>query len=518
MPEPSLSELVSIQGDANLGTTGMTDFVPDTRYLNEMKFEAAKFKAQMDFQKYTQFLNNFKDITKEGKDLASMDLAPEDRTKLQRDMANIFSEIAKDPKSALGGTKMYDIQSKLQKLTSDATQSKQDNAFDKYHRAFLDRTPDMKTDENKAKVEGYLKNQPLGARQPYILDPAAPEFDGEKLFEGILKQSTRPFSENYLNPKDDEGKTLMGYLKTETGDEVNPKAVQSLWDLALQHPDAAKSIQKRYDKLPPKIKEQYEANGGLPTFFSEYGKQMLDAHFPEGSYTPTKQGNYRFNRKSDFKADPNYMKAAELAERKRQHNDEMDYKWSALEKGDKEDKDTADSVINEATSIINKGQETVVEIEGEPEKVLRIGDPFLLQKFGNIDKDGNATNVPDVIEYNKDKNQVRLVYYDGETKSGKRIIDESKTKTLDQRGWLKEIAKRTSPNKDLGGVNKIVDNVLSKNGDSLYGIATKKTVAADKKQNSNPETEYSNITETNKGKIGIKNGKWYDIKTGKEIK
>ena len=29
---------------------------------------------------------------------------------------------------------------------------------------------------------------------------------------------------------------------------------------------------------------------------------------------------------------------------------------------------------------------------------------------------------------------------------------------------------------------------------------------------------YTNITETNRGQIGIKNGKWYDIKTGKEIK
>lgn len=32
-----------------------------------------------------------------------------------------------------------------------------------------------------------------------------------------------------------------------------------------------------------------------------------------------------------------------------------------------------------------------------------------------------------------------------------------------------------------------------------------------------PSTEYTNITETNKGKIGVKNGKWYDIKTGKPI-
>lgn len=31
------------------------------------------------------------------------------------------------------------------------------------------------------------------------------------------------------------------------------------------------------------------------------------------------------------------------------------------------------------------------------------------------------------------------------------------------------------------------------------------------------QNEYTNITETNKGTIGVKNGKWYDIKTGKPI-
>ena len=33
-----------------------------------------------------------------------------------------------------------------------------------------------------------------------------------------------------------------------------------------------------------------------------------------------------------------------------------------------------------------------------------------------------------------------------------------------------------------------------------------------------PKEEYTNITETQKGTIGVKNGRWYDIKTGKEIK
>jgi hypothetical protein len=28
-------------------------------------------------------------------------------------------------------------------------------------------------------------------------------------------------------------------------------------------------------------------------------------------------------------------------------------------------------------------------------------------------------------------------------------------------------------------------------------------------------SEYTNLTETNKGTLGLKNGKWYNIKTGK---
>lgn len=42
------------------------------------------------------------------------------------------------------------------------------------------------------------------------------------------------------------------------------------------------------------------------------------------------------------------------------------------------------------------------------------------------------------------------------------------------------------------------------------GVAEKKSAV--------PKKEYSNVTETSKGTIGVLNGKWYDIKTGKEIK
>ena len=58
-------------------------------------------------------------------------------------------DIAKNPKSALGGQGMFDIQQKLQKLQSDATQSKQDKAYDYWNRQHLAINPSMATDENK---------------------------------------------------------------------------------------------------------------------------------------------------------------------------------------------------------------------------------------------------------------------------------------------------------------------------------------------------------------------------------
>lgn len=318
MPEPSLSELTNIPSDASLGTSGLTDFVPKMHEVNAQIYDAAKFKANMDWQKYQQFLANFKDVVKQGDDIAKMDLAAPDREYLQKQAADIFSEIAKNPKSSLGGQGMFDIQSKLQKLQSDATQSKQDNMFDAYHRAFLDRVPDMKTDTNKAKVESYLKDQKLGTRQPYMLDAPDPEFDANKLFSGIVKSSTRPFSENNINPVDVNGQPLKGYIQTETGDEVNPKSIRALWNLALtDNPDTARAIKKRYDTLPADIKKVYDANGGVAKFFDDLGASHLQAQFPDGSYAPTKEGNYRFNKKSDLKVDPNYLGAEKLAEQVR---------------------------------------------------------------------------------------------------------------------------------------------------------------------------------------------------------
>lgn len=127
--------------------------------------------------------------------------------------------------------------------------------------------------------------------------------------------------------------------------------------------------------------------------------------------------------------------------------------------------------------------------------------------------------MPDVINYDKDKNQAILIYYEKEkaiaeslgepkkTASGKRIVE--KEVPVDQRTWLKHIAKRSFPNKDIGKINTIVDDVLEKNDNSLYKIA--------KNSSGVPEAKYKakmadgSIISSPDGK------KWYD-KSGNEIK
>jgi hypothetical protein len=68
------------------------------------------------------------------------------------------------------------------------------------------------------------------------------------------------------------------------------------------------------------------------------------------------------------------------------------------------------------------------------------------------------------------------------------------------------VSKTTSPTNRKQVVDSNINEVLGESNNK-----NQRTTAP--KQSS----EYSNVTETNKGTIGVKNGKWYDVKTGKPI-
>lgn len=153
-----------------------------------------------------------------------------------------------------------------------------------------------------------------------------------------------------------------------------------------------------------------------------------------------------------------------------------------LAKSDNQDLLAADGVLREITDIINKGDMTANQVDvvdsntGRTKRVFKIGDPNILQKFGNIDKDGTTTNVPDEARYNPATNEIDLVYFQRDdegvikpTKTGGSYIKESKT--LNSRTWANLVSQRTFSGQDRGAVNEIIQSVITKNGGDLYKIA-----------------------------------------------
>ena len=466
MAEPTYSEIVNTPVNPTTGSGTAAVVIDNSDEIARLN-QQAQYKAESDWRKYNMFLHNFKDLAKDANTIAALPVATTDRPILQKQMIDIMGEISKNPASALGGKGMFDIQQKLQKLTSDAHESKANNAFDLAHRQFILAHPDFNTDDNKSTIESYLKDKPLGSREPYMLD-ATPKFDlGKFVQTGYeLPGVKSPYANAGVTP---DGQNIF----EDTGEVWNPEPFNKYFTGGLQRPDIRKAAQNLYNQLPPEKKKAYEQGEGVPLekFWDDIKKTYTP---PEGTYI----------KKRDLKGNPNYLEKEKLAQKAANDRAEMGLKWANynLEKSKvsgagKEDFVNAKSVLDEAVSIIQKGEEFPVEIGGgKTETRLRISDPTLLNTFGNIDKEGKVTNIPDVIEYDKNKDQAKLVYYDKEkTASGKNVI--VKEVPLDQRTWLKHIAKRSFPNKDIGKVNSLVEDVLNQNENSLYKISQKKDLS-----------------------------------------
>lgn len=468
MATPSLGEL------SNLGQPVRVNpepYIIDTKSTIDVLNNAANQKAQYDWKKYLNFQDNLKEAYKNLDDTSALKAAQEDRPMLQQEMGKVFSEIADNPEAFSGkNPQLYgQIQSKLSKLKSTATQSAQDKLFDDVHRSYLAQKPELNTDENAALVQGYLK-KPLGQREAYTLSMPT-IFDPNAYAADLIKQES--VTSKFANP--DEVTPDNQFIKTgEEGTISKRDSFLNLWDNGYGNQkdkyghSIQKAINERYNMLPPEIKKQYPTE---KDFFHHMGELYFNSN----------KDLINVTKGSELKANTNYVNPQELALKRAtvaQGWARLNLDKAKLDKENDADVVGADSVLREATSIIDKGTEVTVQDfdgKGGTKKVVEIAEPTLLQTFGTIDKDGTTTNVPDVVQYDKDKGQLNLVYYqkdiDGTIKkvNGKRqVVDR---KPLDERTWLKTIAKRSNPNKDIGTVNSLVDQVLTKSGNSLFKVS-----------------------------------------------
>lgn len=137
---------------------------------------------------------------------------------------------------------------------------------------------------------------------------------------------------------------------------------------------------------------------------------------------------------------------------------------------------TVQDIIKNATPIelVERGNNTG-DVKGVT-KLKEIAEPALMKEFGNIDKDGNITNVPDKVLYDEKTNQLSLLYYqkeDGEIKINEKTNNPFVERRigLDANEWMSNIVRRRNPNKDIGGVNAIVQQIYTKNGRNLVELA-----------------------------------------------
>lgn len=147
--------------------------------------------------------------------------------------------------------------------------------------------------------------------------------------------------------------------------------------------------------------------------------------------------------------------------------------------GKQEDLLSADTVLSEVSSLINKGDannEPILDYT-HPMSTLfgkktasdkfEITDPTLVKQFDDIFKTFDDKGVlhkasADLVRYNKKNDEFELTY--------KYQDGGEETKKIDGRTYLAFKVKQKFPNKDIGEINNIIEKVYKKKG-SLYNIS-----------------------------------------------
>lgn len=492
----SLSQINAFNPDPQLGSGQPSVVIDNSQAINNV-LNAANIKANYDWQKYQQFLTNQQNFYKNLGDLSKVEIATPDRPAIMSGYKQILQQAMEHPEIFHGrNQKLFgELQAASGQLMQQATESKVNRLYDLSNREYLAKNPELNTQENAQKIQEYW-SQPLGNRQNYILNiPGL--FDPNELAKTINAQIEQSYANIGLvggveNVEGQPPKITPGekYIYEEKGKAYDPKKFMTIadqmYDLADKRGNQLRTeVTNRFQQLDPSIQQQYQ--GDPKKWYLDLMQQRV---------TPKAVTD------KNLKENDNFYKAEEL----RQGWARIGIDRDKLNKEKGDDLLGADTIINEALAIIDKGETTIAQNykgeQGRYQKLKVIGEPTLLESFAKIDKDGKLINQPDEVNYNPDNGQLDLVYFKknattGETdygKDGEKLIKE--TKSLDERTWLKMIAKRSFPNKDIGNINSIVEQVYQKGGNSLTSLKSKLSGAStDKPSVAKTVVDYDSATQ-----------------------
>jgi hypothetical protein len=276
---PSLGELSNINVDPERGTgTPAVVFTGGQEMVNNLN-QNARFEADNDMKKYQLFQNNLKEAYARGDAIAATDVAPQDREAIQKRLADVMGEIGKNPKDFFkGGANATKLTEALQKVQIDANKSKQDRIYDIAHRDFLERNPNLQTDENKKRIEDF-SNKSLEDRKPFILE-MPPVVDIGKLKDDIIGSDGVTTTGIGARPYGTDGK----FNQTYETKSVKYEPFKQKWNLAIDlHPEIKRYAQNLFSKLPPEQQKQ--------TNVSDYWSALGDRAFGQkGDYNSESNG------------------------------------------------------------------------------------------------------------------------------------------------------------------------------------------------------------------------------------
>jgi len=490
--EPSLGELASAgQSMTPVADTAVTSQTELVRNLTQ----AAQFKAENDWRKYNDFQKRLGDFYQNQHDVEKLDVMDEDKEDLQKDAAKLYEQIANNPGAFSGRNPQAwaEVNKTYGNLLSRATQSKQDNLFDKANRKYVVDNNELNTDENKSIIEGY-KKAPLGSRQAYTLS-LQPVFDANSYAETLKGQVEKQYSPEQQTTMvgfdQATGKPIpgQGYLRETTTSKIPFQDYIGKWNASLNMQTDKNNqpikgwAKKQYDTLPADRKDP-KSDSYVPfeKFWEDIGTNL---------YGSTKDDKGKVKdiiktTKDEVKADPNYLKDKTLAQQDksldetRRHNKAMEgLGWERIKSGNEEDDSQAQGAIIEIGDVVANATRPenlkfVIDTKGNRQQLGTVSDPDLIKKYTTLDKDGKSTNPPDDVLIDRTSGQMSLIYYkkndEGEIQKspqGAEIIQKSLP--VNTSTWVSAVVGRNEGTKNKGKVINTVQKFYDKLGGVYQG-------------------------------------------------
>lgn len=539
--EPSLGELQSYTGRPELAA-GERNVVQDNSQGIANLLQGARDKMQNDWNKYVFFQRNLMEGFKDATNFDFVGTRTVDSEDLQKSAADFYSVIAQDPSILANPTKnpqLYgELMQKQSALNGKIAKSKQANAYTAAQQKFLFETPDLSTEDNLGLIE-QSNQTPLDSWKPFNLNlPSG--IDLVKLAGEAVKGSLieTPVSEQVFQVKIDTktgkpvpkidpntkkqmmdaqgnpmfeqeyaGRTRTGVKKESDLDTYIDRGMALLKSnprIGKYNVPFTKGIEDLYKNLPSDQKEVIEAEA------KKQNKKPIELFFEKSwrsLYSPMtdlsgvkEQEDKVYQENIDFQ-----NKLALEREKGKQDRFTISFKESY---GTGQDSVAAYGIINEVADILNKGtrRDIVDRSTGKRTELIRISDPNLLKQFSQVNNDGVTVTSPTEIRYNPTNNEVNLVYLSEKTDPNDPTSVVERVVPMDARTWVNGIAQRTYSGKDRGGVNEIIQKVITDNKGDLYGLAQKIKTARESKPTETTAPTQQKPSGT-KGKYVFENGK-----------